>query len=264
MRGFRSPGMDLAFEWDEPFGAVRDRVRKAEARDVEEIGVRMLRFEESFRRGKTGIPMDLQYEMDFSPDHAYGLRRATARIEQVAHSPAIHLEQGTYAGLVQAYLELYEHLAEAYGAPMAITGFEPGKADRLIYLLDHTRESTVASALWATEDTRISHDLNISFTPQHVLRWVPIVWRLRLINGTGKAGLVVALDFPRGPLEVAMERGGVRTVEFLPGTTVKIRVSLGGKVAETEWRSSGEDTLLEVRRQWWNGTLSIHNVTRDR
>lgn len=255
LRGFVALGSDLAFEWNTPIGKIKEVLTQRGVRDLEEHGLRLLRFEETVR-GRELI--DVQYELRFSPDYNYGLRGATATIEQIAGRAALKDASGSYRRIVNAYMDLLELLRGRYGEPELLSHVDPKEPEKLVYLLDHTREATTVMATWSGPLTELSHEMAITFAPKHTLRYSPVSARLVVVNNTGRSGLSVTVEFEGYSAALELGRDQERVVEVPPGCDAKIHASLRGREAQLRVTANGEGRVVMVERKWLSGAIWIH------
>jgi hypothetical protein len=250
LNGFRALQADLFIPWNTPFGKVREILQERKARDIEERGMRNIRFEET-----VGSAVDVQYELNFSPDYGYGLRSATAEIEQINGQAQLKDAQGSFRPFVNAYFHLLELLRSAYGEPSVLTHLDSKDSEKLVFTLDHTRENATAIAAWNGPTTRISHELLVSFLPRHLLRFSTVNSRLLVINKTGKSGLLVSVDFPGGSAQANMGKNQERVVELPLSGEVAVHATLGDRKAEIKFPIDSERRSIEIHSAWIFGTV---------
>ncbi|HLG43256.1 MAG TPA: hypothetical protein VI643_07815 [Planctomycetota bacterium] len=247
----------LRFAWNVPFRAVRDGLQGASAvRQIEEQGVRLIRFEETLPRGEGEESIDLQNELYFNPDYGYGVRSAAVIIEGI--DGRSHLKQeGSYRPLVRAYFRLYRELVGRFGEPTLRTHLEPGNEDALVKLLDHTREQLLVTALWSGRRTQFSHELQVSYAPRHLMRISAVGSKLIVQNQTGKGGVGVDLVFSGGHSESTLAVDGEKTFDLPIQGDALLTVRVGEKTAELKFPLDVERCTISIRRAWLSGTLSL-------
>lgn len=255
LNGFRALQTDLYISWNTPFGKVRETLQECKARDIEERGMRNIRFEET-----VGSMVDVQYELNFSPDYGYGLRSATAEIEQIDGRAQLKDAQGSARPLVMAYFHLLELLRNAYGDPSMVTHFDARDPEKLIYTLDHTRENATAIAAWNGPQTRISHELLVSFMPRHLLRFSTVNARLLVVNKTGKSGLLMSVDFPGGSAQANMGKNQERVVELPLTGEITIRATLGERKNVIKLPIDVDRRTIEVHSAWLVGGIKFKEL----
>jgi hypothetical protein len=252
LNGFQSLEAGLFLPWNTPFGRVREILREKQARDIEERGMRNIRFEET-----VDGTLDVQYELYFSPDYSYGLRSATAELEQIDHKSYFKDSSGSFRPLVTAYFRILELLRGKFGEPSLVARLDAKDPEKLRHTLDHTREQTTALASWSGTQTHVSHELMISFMPRHLLRFSPVNSRLLVVNRTGKPGLMLNVDFPGGSAQANMMKDQERVVELPLQGDLKLRVELAGRTTEMQLPIDFDRRTLTVSRSWLTGALSI-------
>lgn len=256
LAGYQSPVSGIVIAWNTPFKGVRNRLDNAPVRQVEEQGLRLIRFEETLAASEGEESIDLQTELYFHPDFGYGLRSAAIIIEGVGGRSHLKLE-GSYRPLARAYYRLYRILVGRYGDPLLRNHVNPEQIDALVRILDHTREQMLVTAVWEGPGTRISHDLQVSFAPRHLMRMMAIGSKLVVQNQTGKSGIVVEVTFPGGHSEATLPADAERTFDLPRAGDVYLTARLGDRKAELKFPIDVARSTAAVRRSWMTGTLSI-------
>jgi len=246
----------IQFAWNTPFRAVRDALAGKAVRQLEEQGLRVVRFEETLPSAEGVESVDLQNELYFNPDYGYGLRSAAAIIEGVGGRS--HLKQeGTYRPLVRAYFRLYHELVKRYGEPTMRTHLDPTAEDKLVRVLDRTREQLLVTAAWSGPHTQISHDLQVSFAPRHLTRITAVSSKLRVQNDTGRPQVVVNLLFPGGHAEATLEANAEKVFDLPSQGEAYLTVKVGDRTAELKFPIDVERSTVTVRRAWLSGSISL-------
>jgi hypothetical protein len=254
LNGFQAIASGVEIPWNTPFKAAREALERREVRQIEEQGLRTIRFEET-APGKVHDEMiDLQNELYFNPDYGYGLRSASIRIEGIGGRS--HLKQeGSYRALVAAYYRLYSKLCERYGEPSLKQGVKPDDTEPLIKMLDHSRETALVMALWSGARTQVQHELQVSYAPRHVLHFSAVAVRLGIRNETGRKGLGLDVVFPGGHSEAAVPTGGEKVFELPLEGEVQVEAKLSGKNTRIQLPIRGPRMELAVKRKWLGGAL---------
>lgn len=256
LAGYQSQVSQMVIAWNTPFKAVRDRLENAPVRQVEEQGLRLIRFEETLAASEGEESVDLQTELYFHPDFGYGLRSASIIIEGVGGRSHLKLE-GSYRPLVRSYYRLYRILVGRYGEPAMRNHVNPDQIDALVRILDHTREQMLVTATWTGPATLISHDLQVSFAPRHLMRMMAVGSKLVVQNQTGKAGLAIEVVFPGGHSEATLAADAERTFDLPRAGEVYLTARLGDRRIELKFPIDVERSTVAVRRSWMTGALSM-------
>lgn len=253
LEGFEAVASGVSFPWNSPFRTVREGIEGKPVRQIEEQGLRMIRFEETVPSAEGEESVDLQNELYFSPDYGYGLRSASVRIEGIGSRS--HLKhEGSYRPLVLAYFRLYRIFEQRYGRPQLTSHLHVEDPDSLVRILDHTRDALYVSAIWLGPKTEVHHELHVSFAPRHVLRFAPVSSRLTLKNETGRGGVKLEITFEGGCSEAALPAGGEKVVEIPPEGEVTLRVNVAGKTCRARLPVRGRTPLIRIRRRRLTGT----------
>jgi hypothetical protein len=256
LEGYQSPVSGIVIAWNTPFRAVRERLETAPVRQVEEQGLRVIRFEETLAAADGEESVDLQTELYFHPDFGYGLRSAALIIEGIGGRS--HLKhEGSYRPLVRSYFRLYRILAGRYGEPALRNHVNPEQLDSLVRILDHTREQMLVTAAWRGPATQVSHDLQVSFAPRHLMRMWAAGSKLLVRNQTGKAGIVVEIVFPGGHSEATLAPDAERSFDLPRAGDAYLTARLGDRKVELKFPIDVEHSTAAIRRSWMTGGLTI-------